>query len=52
MNVGYSCYEGMTMSGQVEKVLLRSKIVVDGIGYLGTKGDAEYLLRDICTNLP
>lgn len=51
MNVDYSCYEGMTMTGQVEKVLLRGKVVVDGTEYLGTKGDGQYLPRDICSNL-
>ena len=51
MNVDYSCYEGMTMTGQVEKVLLRGKVVVDGTEYLGTKGAGQYLPRDICSNL-
>jgi dihydropyrimidinase len=51
MNVDYSCYEGMEMTGQVEKVLLRGKLVVDGADYLGSKGDGGYLHRDICTNL-
>ena len=39
------------MTGQVEKVLLRGKLVVDGTEYLGTKGDGQYLPRDICSNL-
>ena len=51
MNVDYSCYEGMAMTGQVEKVLLRGKLVVDGTDYLGAKGDGQYLRRDLCTNL-
>ena len=42
MNVDYSCYEGMRMTG---------KVVVDGTEYLGTKGDGQYLPRDICSNL-
>jgi dihydropyrimidinase len=51
MNVDYSCYEGMEMTGRVEKVLLRGKLVVDGADYLGTKGDGQYLLRGLSTNL-
>ncbi len=51
MNVDYSCYEGMTMTGSVEKVLLRGKLVVDGTTYLGAKGDGEYLTRGLCDNL-
>ncbi len=51
MNVDYSCYEGMTMTGQVEKVLLRGKLIIDGADYLGKKSDGAYLARDISSNL-
>ena len=51
MNVDYSCNEGMEMSGQIEKVLLRGKLVIDAAAYLGTKGDGQYLKRGLCTNL-
>jgi dihydropyrimidinase len=51
MNVDYSCYEGMEMSGQVSKVLLRGKLVIDGDDYLGKKGDGRYIKRDISSNL-
>ncbi len=47
MNVDYSCYEGMEMTGRVETVLLRGKVVVDGAEYLGTKGDGHYLERGL-----
>jgi dihydropyrimidinase len=49
--VDYSCYEGMEMSGQVSKVLLRGKLVIDGDDYLGKKGDGRYIKRDISSNL-
>jgi len=51
MNVDYSCYEGMTMTGRVEKVLLRGKLIIDGADYLGKKSDGGYLVRDISSNL-
>ena len=51
MNVDYSCYEGFEMTGRVEKVLLRGKLIIDGDDYLGTKGDGGFLTRDTCTNL-
>jgi dihydropyrimidinase len=51
MNVDYSCYEGMEMTGQVSKVFLRGKLVIDGVDYLGRKGDGTYIKRDISSNL-
>jgi dihydropyrimidinase len=41
----------MEMTGKVEQVLLRGKLVIDGVDYLGTKGDGHYLHRDLCRNL-
>ena len=51
MNIDYSCSEGMEMTGRVEKVLLRGKLVVDGSDYQGAKGDGISLKRALCTNL-
>jgi dihydropyrimidinase len=51
MNVDYSCYEGMEMTGQVSKVFLRGKLVIDGVDYLGRKGDGTYIKRDVSSNL-
>ena len=43
--VDYSCYEGMQISGAVERVLLRGKTVaLDGM-FTGTRGDGLYLHR-------
>ena len=40
---GYSCYEGMTLTGRVIMTLLRGRIVMgDGI-YLGLEGDGQYV---------
>ena len=47
MNVDYSCYEGMEMTGRVERVLLRGKLVVDGADYVGSNADGQYLKRGL-----
>lgn len=40
---GYSCYDGMTVTGRVVMTLLRGRIVMgDGI-YLGLEGDGQYV---------
>ena len=51
MNVDYSSYEGIEVAGQVDQVLSRGKLIIDGTSYLGTVGDGQYLKRDICTVL-
>ena len=51
MNVDYSCYEGREVSGRVDTVLSRGKVVVDGGAYLGAKGDGRYLRRGECQYL-
>jgi len=45
MDVDYSCYEGLEVTGTVETVLSRGRVVVDNDEYLGTAGDGEYLKR-------
>jgi dihydropyrimidinase len=51
MNVDYSCYEGHEVTGEVETVLLRGKVVVNGDEYLGRPGDGRYQSRDLCSGL-
>ncbi|HEY1621814.1 MAG TPA: dihydropyrimidinase [Streptosporangiaceae bacterium] len=51
MNVDYSAYEGMEITGQVETVLSRGKIVVDGGEYHGEPGHGQFLRRDGCQYL-
>jgi dihydropyrimidinase len=45
MNVDYSCYEGLEVTGGADVVLSRGKIVVDGDEWLGAKGDGRFLKR-------
>jgi dihydropyrimidinase len=51
MNVDYSCYEGREITGRVEVVLSRGKVVIDGGEYLGAKGDGRFLTRGQCQYL-
>ena len=43
--VDYSCYEGMEISGTVERVLLRGKTVALNGAFTGARGDGLYLRR-------
>ena len=45
MNTDYNCYEGMTVRGWAEKVLLRGKLIVDGEQWLGQQGSGQFLKR-------
>ncbi len=45
MNVDYTAYEGMQISGNVDTVLSRGKVVIENGDYVGTKGDGQYLKR-------
>jgi dihydropyrimidinase len=51
MNVDYSCYEGKQITGHVDTVLSRGRVVIDDGEYLGTKGDGKYLARGTCQYL-
>lgn len=51
MNVDYSCYEGMEVTGKVETVLQRGKVIIENDSYVGRKGDGRYLERDLCQYL-
>jgi dihydropyrimidinase len=43
--VDYNLYEGMTVRGVPETVLVRGRIVVDGDRFLGEPGFGTYLHR-------
>lgn len=43
----YNLYEGMEITGKVDKTFLRGKLVVDGADYLGSLGDGQYLARGV-----
>ncbi|MGD2101202.1 MAG: dihydropyrimidinase [Acidimicrobiia bacterium] len=45
MDVDYSAYEGWEMTGKVETVLSKGKVIIDDDGYHGSPGDGEYLVR-------
>jgi dihydropyrimidinase len=45
MDVDYSTYEGWEVTGQVETVLSRGKVIVDGDEWLGAAGDGRFLKR-------
>ncbi|MFV2062319.1 MAG: dihydropyrimidinase [Chloroflexota bacterium] len=47
MNVDYSCYEGLEVQGGSDIVLSRGKVVVEKGEYKGTRGDGQFLERDI-----
>jgi len=45
MDVDYSCYEGMQITGKSDLVLSRGKIIVDGDEWLGQAGDGRFIKR-------
>ena len=48
MNVDYSAYEGKTITGVVETVLSRGRVVIENGEYVGKAGDGQFLKRGIC----
>ncbi len=47
MNVDYSAYEGMTLTGQAVCVLSRGEVVVENHNYVGTPGRGQFLARGL-----
>ena len=47
MNVDYSAYEGLEITGRVDTVLSRGRVVVDGGGWHGAKGHGRFLSREL-----
>ncbi|NOX63680.1 MAG: dihydropyrimidinase [Chloroflexi bacterium] len=45
MHTDYNVYEGMTVRGWPERVLLRGKTIVDGDAWLGEAGSGQFLRR-------
>jgi dihydropyrimidinase len=45
MNVDYSAYEGMALTGRVDTVLSRGRLVIEAGRYVGEKGHGRYLPR-------
>jgi dihydropyrimidinase len=51
MNVDYSAYEGKTITGIVETVLSRGKVVIENGEYKGKQGDGRFLKRGECVSI-
>jgi dihydropyrimidinase len=51
MNVDYSAYEGMQITGKVDTVLSRGRVVVEGNAFHGATGHGQFLSRDLCQYL-
>ncbi len=47
MNMDYSAYEGFDVTGKVDTVISRGKVVVENSAYLGSKGDGQYVKRGL-----
>jgi len=45
MDVDYSAYEGREVTGKVETVMSKGKVIIENGRYLGSKGDGTYLRR-------
>jgi dihydropyrimidinase len=45
MAVDYSCYEGLPLTGRVETVMSRGRVLVEGGAFVGTLGGGRYLKR-------
>ena len=45
MNTDYSLFEGMETKGDVETVMLRGKMIIQGGEYVGAAGDGQFLKR-------
>ena len=48
MNVDYSAYEGLRVTGRVETVLSRGRFVIDGRRFTGRAGHGVFLPRATC----
>lgn len=51
MALDYSAYEGIEVSGRVDTVLSRGRVIVRNDQYEGQKGDGQYLRRGLCAYL-
>jgi dihydropyrimidinase len=47
MRVDYSAYEGMEVTGKVESVLSRGRLIVDNGDYVGKPGDGVFIRRGL-----
>jgi dihydropyrimidinase len=47
MNVDYSAYEGMELTGKVDTVLSRGRVVIADNAFHGAAGHGKFLTRDL-----
>ena len=45
MRVDYSAYEGRDVTGKIEMVLSRGRVLIEGDAYQGSPGDGDFLVR-------
>ncbi len=51
MNVDYSCFEGLEITGKAETVLSRGQVVIEAGEFHGTPGHGRFLERELCQYL-
>jgi dihydropyrimidinase len=51
MNVDYSAFEGMEITGKVALTMSRGRVVVKGGEFTGAAGHGAFLSRDLCQYL-
>jgi dihydropyrimidinase len=51
MNIDYSAYEGIEVTGKVETVLSRGRVLIEAGQYHGTSGHGRFLERQLCQYL-
>lgn len=51
MNIDYSAYEAMELSGKVRTVMSRGEVIVDGDRFLGRQGRGRYLRRSVSAHV-
>jgi dihydropyrimidinase len=51
MNVDYSSYEGWKITGKVETVLSRGRVVIENGEHTGKQGDGQFIKRGECVNI-
>ncbi|HEY0636434.1 MAG TPA: dihydropyrimidinase [Pseudonocardiaceae bacterium] len=51
MNVDYSAYEGMQITGKVDTVLSRGRVLISGDRYHGSAGHGRFISRELCQYL-
>jgi dihydropyrimidinase len=47
MNLDYSGYEGFEVSGHVDTVLSRGRVIIDGGKFLGSKSHGRFVRREL-----